>query len=158
MGVLGVGGEVEFGRPLRSPGAVWSACIFGGVMLLIGATQISRSAALTATCFVLGVGIIGLFTIWSAMWLTPSGVKVRNPTRAFSLSWDQINGFRLGGRWFLHNSLQVDLLDGSSRHVFAIQRPNYSLGKPDAWEPRAVARLNELLRERRDPTSETQSL
>ena len=138
------------GGVIRSPGQLWTAWGFGGFMILLGASQASRGQPGTLVLLVvLGLAFIALFAWRTGLWITPLGIRVRNPFESYELRWDQISGFRIGRHGRFRASCLVDLADGSTRYVFAVQVMNRSLGNPKAPEHRIVAELNDQLARRR---------
>jgi hypothetical protein len=79
--------------------------------------------------------------------VTEQGIEIRNPLSRTKITWDRIRGFRIGRHSFMRAVCIIDLVDGSSKHAFAIQVPNRSLNRQDTRERRMVEELNERLRD-----------
>lgn len=131
------------------------AWFFGLFMIFLGLASAARlnpawKAGVQGAVFVgLGAAMIWLFTVRQGLWITATGIKVRNPIAAFEIPWEEIRAFRIGRRGIFPAVCIIDLVDGSSRSVLAISVSNWSLGKPDAPERQIVAELKELLEEQR---------
>jgi hypothetical protein len=146
---------LEFDHALRSRGLVWGAVAFGLGASAIGLVSLRSSGIQGGILIGIGLLFIVAFGVRPAVWVTPSGIRVRNLVSVYTLSWSQIKAFLIGRHKLLPASLIVDLADGSARYAAAIQVSNVSLRKPDAWERRLVAMLNESLATSRRSTGQT---
>jgi hypothetical protein len=102
---------------------------FGVLVLVCGLISASQQ---TYTVGQIGIGVtvvlLGTWMIWAFLRakiiVTPEGVQILNLRfGTVSIPWAQITGFRLGHYKRLSAVCMVDLIDGTSRHVFAIQLP-----------------------------------
>ena len=139
---------VTDGKALRSRGQVWGGVISGGLLALLGVAALVNDAIAEGVFLLLvAATITAMLAIWTAMWLSPTGVRVRNPFSTFALRWDEIARFRIG-RWKLLSAcLIIDTHDGRSYHVFAIEVPNINLLKKDAREREIARQLNDRLQQ-----------
>jgi Bacterial PH domain len=89
-----------------------------------------------------GVLLVVLFVIRTGVWITETGIRVRNPISSYELSWSQIKGFRIGRHGVLPKALLIDTDGGDTRYAFAVQVANLSLRNPERG---FVANLNHAL-------------
>lgn len=142
------------GRVVRSPNQLWFAWLWGGLFTLLGVAETVHPARhvghLTGlVLIVVGLGPILLFVIRTGLWITDTGIRVRNPLSSYDLAWTQIKGFRIGRHGAFSKCLLIDTLDGQTRYAFAVQVANLSLKNP---EKHFVANLNQALAEHRNAT------
>ena len=135
---------------------MWGASVFAVVMVLIGVITLSAGKVLEGVV-ALGCGflIIGLFWVWTGLWLHPDAIRVRNPLSSFSVNWSQIKSFQIGRHRFFPACLLIDLRDGSEKYVFSVQISNASMRKPDGWERHLVNQLNQLLETQRSENGDS---
>jgi hypothetical protein len=121
---------------------------FGAFVLVVGVLGASQDTYIVGR---IGNGaaavVLGSWTIWTfvrtKLIVTPEGVRILNlGLRSTSLPWSQITGFRLGRYKRLSAVCMVDLIDGTSRHVFAIQLPRLVRSVPSSKEMRMIGFLN----------------
>jgi hypothetical protein len=142
-------------RPIRSRRQVRVACVFGVVLIVLGIGSAPRvtpawAGLVQGGVFVaVGLGEIALFAVRTGIWVTPRGVRVRNPFVTFEVPWDEIREFRIGRHGPFPAVCLIDLTDGSTRYAFSVAVPNRALNDPNVRERRIVTGLNELLNERR---------
>jgi hypothetical protein len=117
---------------------------------LIGLATLSKgSEPAGLVLLVSGVVFVGVFAYRPGLWVTATGIRVRNFVTAFDLPWTEIRSIRIGRHKLLPLSCLVDLNDGTSRYVAALQLSNWSAGKPNAPERQLVARLTATLNHHR---------
>src|SRR5579863_7211950 len=143
MGAVGSQGISSDGT-LRSPGQKVGGWVIAGVFGFIGIASFSASKTSQGVFLIVLALVLGFAGYWPAVWVTSSGVRVRNHIKRFELSWGQIEGFRIGRRKLLPAVLIIDRVGASPQYAWAIQVTNWSMNKPDAWERRLVIELNEL--------------
>jgi hypothetical protein len=143
---------LEVGKAIRSPGQVRGAWIIGLCFDMLALMRaIGGDASFSIFAGSMGVVIISVFAWRTGLWITADGIRVRNPLAAFSLNWDEVRSFRIGRHGMSRASCLIDLMDGSTRHAFAIQISNWSIRtkRPDPPERAIVMALNATLERRR---------
>jgi hypothetical protein len=82
----------------------------------------------------------------SGLYLDGQQLVVRNPlppTRV--VTWNAVSGFRVGRKSIYPRVAFMDLLDGTSIHIWALQAPSKVISPNDDTVERAVEELNSLL-------------
>jgi hypothetical protein len=124
-----------------------AACLIGLATLNPG--QTTQGIVLV----VIGVLFVIVFGYRPGLWVTSGGVRVRNLITAFELSWSEIREFRIGRHKIPPTVCVIDLEDGSSRYVAAVQLSSWSLrNSAAAPERKVIEELNAKLASNRRTT------
>jgi hypothetical protein len=121
---------------------------FGAFVIVVGLLGASAETSRTvAIVDAVGAVVLGGWTVATYLRarviVTDDGVRIINLVRSVAIPWSRIAGFRIGRHRLLSVVCMVDLTDGRSRHVFAIQRSQIRRPPAQSMEDQMIAFLRE---------------
>jgi hypothetical protein len=143
---------------LRSKNQLWGAVAFGVLLVVFGVFGALQAGYLAAGISEASVAIacaavlVGL-TVRATVIADETGVTIRNPLgRTQRIRWSDIAAFKIGRYKLLRAVCLIELADGSVRHAWAIQLPNYARRPGATRESEMINGLNRELANRKTTT------